>query len=343
MRHPFHIIAALLLMISGCLTTNTANADVLVLKNGDRITGTIKQIWDNEVAIEPDYSDEFDVDLDVVDHIISDRDFDIELADGREASAQFGGTSDTGEQLISIGDESIAIELAEIFDLDEPAKDFEWESHIDFSATVNSGNTDSTNAQLRADSLIETPDHRHLVELSKFHEETDSITTKAQDLFKYNYNWIFNDPWFFAASVSHERDPIIELASRNILTGGIGLDVWNTPRRRLSIQLGVGAQSEDFESVQTNSSVVTWTLRYRQDVLNDDLELFHDHSITHNIDGRVNTSYKTSTGLRYEITDLLYANLSVNFDYESDPVVSDPLDLPENEDLALLIGIGAEF
>jgi len=343
MRHPFCFIAALLLMISGCLTAGTASADVLVLKNGDQITGTIKQIWDDEVSIEPDYADEFDVDLAVVEHIISDRDFDLELADGREVSARFGGTSDTGEQLISIGDESIAIELAEIFDLDEPAKDFDWESHVDFSATVNSGNTDSTNAQLRADSLIEIPNHRHLVELSKFHEETDNITTKAQDLFKYNYNWILNDPWFFAASVSHERDPIIELASRNILTAGIGRDIWNTPRRRLSVQLGAGAQSEDFEAIKTNGTVVTWTLRYRQDFLGDDLELFHDHSITHNVDGRTNTSYKTSTGLRYEITDLLYANLSVNYDYESEPVASDPLDLPGNEDLALLIGIGAEF
>jgi hypothetical protein len=36
-----------------------ANADVLVLKNGDRITGEISRIWDSEVTIEPEYSDEF--------------------------------------------------------------------------------------------------------------------------------------------------------------------------------------------------------------------------------------------------------------------------------------------
>jgi len=37
--------------------------DVLVMKNGDRITGEITQIWDAEVTIEPEYSDEFKVDV----------------------------------------------------------------------------------------------------------------------------------------------------------------------------------------------------------------------------------------------------------------------------------------
>jgi hypothetical protein len=84
--------------------------------------------------------------------------------------------------------------------------------------------------------------------------------------------------------------------------------------------------------------VAVWSLRYRQDVFNGDLEIFHDHTITENLAGRDNTSYKTSTGLRYEITDLLYANLTLNYDYETEPV-----DAAKNEDMALLVGVGAEF
>ena len=53
-----------------------AQADVIHLKNGDRITGTIKRIWDDEITIEPEYSDEFNVDLPLVDRIESDRDFE---------------------------------------------------------------------------------------------------------------------------------------------------------------------------------------------------------------------------------------------------------------------------
>ena len=326
------------LSIVGVLYFDPAVADVLVLKNGDRITGTIKQIWDDELAIEPEYSDEFKIDLEVVDYIESDRDFELEFADGRNVVASFSGPDDKKQQLIAVGEVEESISLADVMELDEPAKDFDWESHIDFSATLKSGNTDSMNTQLRADSKIEIPNHRHLVEYSASREELDSVTTQDRSLVKYNYNWLFKDPWFFAANASYERDPIIELDSRAIVSAGLGRDIFNTPRHLLSIQLGVGAQSEKLAGIREENSVAVWSLRYRQDILGGDLELFHDHSIVENLEGRDNTSYKTSTGLRYEITDLLYANVTLNYDYETDPV-----DLAKNEDIALLVGVGAEF
>lgn len=332
------LINSLLLAATSILAVHSATADVLVLKNGDRITGTIKQIWDDEVAIEPEYSDEFTVDLEVVEYIESERDFELEFNDGREVLAKFPGAGDGEQQLMVFDGQQESIALADLLELDEPAKAFDWESHIDFSATLNSGNTDSMTTQLRADSEIEIPDHRHYMQFTSSREELDSVTTKDRNLLSYNYNWIFNDPWFFAAKASYERDPIVELDSRVIVSAGLGRDIFNTPRRLLSVQLGLGAQSEKIGGVQDENSVVVWSLRYRQDVLSDDLEIFHNHSIVENLEGRDNTSFKTSTGLRYAITDLLYANVTLNYDYETDPV-----DLATNEDIAFLVGLGAEF
>jgi len=338
MRETTKHIGNILLAAVGLVAAHSAAGDVLVLKNGDRITGTIKQIWDDEVAIEPEYADEFTVDLEVVEYIESERDFELEFYDGRKVLAKFPGAGDGEQQLMAIDDQQESIALADILELDEPAKDFDWESHIDFSATLNSGNTDSKTTQLRADSEIEIPNHRHYMQFTSSREELDSVTTQDRNLLSYNYNWIFNDPWFFAAKASYERDPIIELDSRVIVSGGLGRDIFNTPRRFLSMQLGLGAQSEKIGGVQDENSVVVWSLRYRQDVLSDDLEIFHNHSIVENLEGRDNTSFKTSTGLRYAITDLLYANVTLNYDYETDPV-----DLATNEDIAFLVGLGAEF
>ena len=75
-----------------------------------------------------------------------------------------------------------------------------------------------------------------------------------------------------------------------------------------------------------------------QRLLGDSMVSIPTNSITTNISGRTNTSYKTTTGLRFEVTDLLYANMSVDFDYETRPV-----DSAEKEDVALLLGIGLEF
>ena len=310
----------------------------MILKNGDRITGDIKRIWDDEISIEPKYSDEFKVDVSAVDHIVSDREFDIELEDGTRATATLTGVDSDGNQIVDVQGQPMSVPLESFLELDEPEKDFDWESNIDISAALNSGNTESSNSKVRADTTITFPDHRHRAEITFNREETASVATQEKDLFQYDYNWLFRDPMFFSAIFSYESDPIIELDNRIVVSAGIGRDIWNTPRRAFSVQLGLGGKTEEIASVKTESAVATWVLRYRQDFFKDDLELYHNHSITPNISGRTNTSYKTTTGLRYEITDLLYANFSVDYDYETHPA-----DMIKNEDVSVLFGLGAEF
>lgn len=330
----------------GMTLVGIAQADVLVLKNGDRITGEIKRIWDNEITIEPEYADEFEVDLPVVAFIESDRDFEIDLYDGTRLVAKFGGTADNGDQIITTDLDSMELPLASILELDEPEDYFDWESHVDFASNFNKGNTDSTTTRLFADGLFKHGDHRHRGEVTFEKEELAGQKTKDRDLFLYDYNWLFNDPWFFTAQLTFEQDPIIQLDSRIIASAGIGHDIWDTPRRSLSTKLSVGYQNEELVIDQggqlvkqsTDSSVGIWSLRFRHDFVGDDLQVFHNLSITTNISGRTNTSYDTSTGITYEITDLLYATASLDYDYETEPV-----DAVKNEDIALVFGLGLEF
>ncbi len=109
---------------------------------------------------------------------------------------------------------------------------------MDFSAALNSGNTDSSNTRLRADTTVKFPGHRHIGEVTFLKEDLAGVTTQDKDLFTYDYNWLFHDPWFLGTKLSFERDRIIELDQRVILSAGIGRDIWNTPRKALSVQLG---------------------------------------------------------------------------------------------------------
>lgn len=334
MFYPIRKLSLLALLFAA----DFAMGDVLYMKNGDQITGDIKRVWDGEVTIEPTYTDEFAVDLSEVDYIESDREFDIELSDGREMSGQFPGKDESGNQVIQTASESASAPLANFFEVEEPQDDFEWESNIEFSAALNRGNTESENFKMKADTSIRIRDHRQIGEVTFFREELAGLSTQEKDLYKYGYNWLFRDPWFFSANVSYERDPIIELHSRIIASAGVGIDIWNTPRRVLSVQLGYGGQQEDIGLDKSGSSVLTWSLRYQQEVLNDDLEIYHNQTVTENMTGRDNTSVKTTTGLRYEFNDTMFSTLSIDYDYESDPV-----DLADNEDIAILVGIGLEF
>ena len=322
-----------------CLSSSAiASADVLVLKNGDRITGDVKRIWDAEVTIEPEYSDEFQVDLDAISHIESTREFEVEFSDGRSIDAQLGGENAAGEQVFTSQSGSVAAPLADMLELNEPEAAFEWDTNVEVSASVNRGNTDSTTGKVRAYSTVRINDHRHIGDIEYFREKLGDDFIKQRDLFKYSYNYLFTDNWFFTADASVERDPIIKLDNRTIFSTGVGLDIWDTPRRSLSIKLGAGFQSEDLDSVETDGSVANWDLDYRQDFFSEDVGVFHRQSIVANLSGRENTSYKTTTGFGYEISDLLSATVSLDYNYETNPA-----DGVENADMAFLLGLAAEF
>jgi putative salt-induced outer membrane protein YdiY len=326
------------LAMSCLLFGATANADVLVLKNGDRITGDVKRIWDAEVTIEPEYSDEFQVDLDAISHIESTRDFEVEFNDGRKLDAQLGGENATGEQVFTSVSGSVTAPLADMLEMNEPEAAFEWDTNIEVSASVNKGNTDSSAGKVRAYSTVKMNDHRHNGDIEYFRERLAGVSTKERDLFKYSYNYLFTDNWFFTADASTESDPIILLENRMIVSAGVGLDIWDTPRRSLSIKLGAGLQSEDLDSAETEGSVANWGLDYRQDFFGDDVGIFHRQSIVANLSGRENTSYKTTTGFGYELTDLFSATVSLDYNYETNPAEG-----AENADMAFLLGLAAEF
>jgi putative salt-induced outer membrane protein YdiY len=232
----------------------------------------------------------------------------------------------------------VAAPLADMLELNEPEASFEWDTNIEVSASVNRGNTDSTTAKVRAYSTVKLSDHRHIGDIEYFREKLGIDLNKKRDLFKYSYNYLFTDDWFFTADASVERDPIIKLENRTIFSAGVGLDIWDTPRRTLSIKLGAGFQSEDLDSVETEGSVANWGLSYRQDFFSDDVDVFHRQSIVANLSGRENTSYRTTTGFGYELTDLFSATVSLDYNYETNPAEG-----AENADMAFLLGLAAEF
>ncbi len=315
-------------------------ADVVVMQNGDRITGEVNRIWGNDLSIEPEYSDEFTVDLDKVAYVESEREFDLTLDDGREVTARLPGASADGRQTVIYEGETrqVAItELEQVVEADDGG--FDWESHIDWNSTITQGNTDSTIARVAADALIEVGDHRNITTLLFADEELGGVKTKDQKFVTYAYNWLFSDRWFLGAGGSYESDPIKQLDDRTIVGVGIGRDIWDFHDRSMSFELGAGALDESVAGTKESNSIAYWKFRFSYEFSGTDLEVFHNHQVNSYLSGRDNLFAKSSTGLRYDIgDDLFYLTMSLNVDYESDPPPG-----AQTEDTTWVVGAGFEF
>jgi putative salt-induced outer membrane protein YdiY len=328
-----------LAVVSIALASGQALADVVVMQNGDRITGEVNKIWGNDLSVEPDYADEFVLELDKVAYIESDRDFDLTLEDGREVTARLGGAGASGTQIVTYDGETRQVPLVQLDQIVETdSGELDWESHIDWNSTVTTGNTDSTVARVSADSTIEIGDHRHIATLLIADEETLDIKTKDQTFVTYNYNWLFSDKWFLGAGASYETDPIKLLDDRTILSTGIGRDIWNFNDRTMNFELGLGTLDETLAGVSESATIAYWKFRFSYDFAGTDLTAYHNHQLSSYLSGRDNAFAKSSTGVRYEIGDLFYLTMSLNVDYEREPPPG-----VDTEDATWVIGAGFEF
>jgi putative salt-induced outer membrane protein YdiY len=316
-----------------------ASADVVIMKNGDRITGDVNKIWGNDLRVEPDYTDEYVIELDKVASVQSEREFDMTLDDGREVVARLEGPGANGTQKLTYDGQTREVPVTDLKQVVEvKSGELDWESHIDWNSTITSGNTDSKIVRLAADSTIEKGDHRHIATLVIADEELTGVKTKDQQFYTYNYNWLFSEKWFLGAGASYERDPIKLLDNRTIIGAGIGRDLWNFHDRTMNFEIGLGSLDEKLAGVSESSTIAYWKFRFSYDFSKIDLEAYHNDQISSYLSGRDNLFAKSSTGVRYEIGDLFYLTMSLNLDYEREPPPG-----VKQKDSTWVIGAGFEF
>jgi putative salt-induced outer membrane protein YdiY len=314
-----------------------AAADVVVLKNGDRITGEIYAIWDGEIEIEPSYADEIFIDIAEVAYFVSDRTFEIELSDHVRFEGRFETDESGAMALISErGRQPIA--PAEVEELDELSDEFDWEVRSDLSFSASEGNSETSDLTWQNYGRIEQGDHRHELNLSINRATREGDTTQDRTRAGYRYSWFMSDRWFLSGGLGYERDPVRELDYRILPGAGVGYQFFDDADRLFEISVSAVGVSEKLGGTTEESGAARWQARYRRQMLDGDLEFFHDQSVFAYVVGRDNTAIETSTGIRWDVWADIYLNMQFDWDYESNPAAG-----AENEDRRYIIGLGVEL
>jgi putative salt-induced outer membrane protein YdiY len=319
------------------LLSLSASADVIYLKNGDRITGEINRVMNEEITIDPEYGGEYEVKFEHILRLESDRTMDVELYDGTRGAFQFDEGGEPGQVTLVSGAMTTNVELSEVKQAVE-FEDFNWASKLDVSSSFSKGNTDSQLINVQGNSRFLRGNLRYVSDLSIVREKQGDDYVKERDKFRVAYNYIWRNNWYAALDATVERDPIAQLDLRTALNPAIGYDIWDEPDKYFSVQFGAGYASEKSDFGDSSGGNIDFRLSLTYDISRLDLEFFHDQHIYHNLKGRENTVFNTRAGVRYEITDDIYINIQADYDYDFGP----PVDTDE-KDLTFLIGAGMEL
>lgn len=201
-----------------------------------------------------------------------------------------------------------------------------WEGRVNFGASLQTGNTeqDTINADATVKAKWPGDDgytkHRATVKAEYNVENEDDVRTEDNRSIEGIYDYFFNKKWFLNSHAKAEQDDISNVDIR--ANGGIGIGYQMFERDDLNLQMTLGPTYlyEEFEDGSDDSSAAgRWTFDYDQKVLEEKLQLFHEHEFLVPFDDSEGFLFDSKSGVRLPIVYGVVGTAEVEFDWDNQP------------------------
>jgi hypothetical protein len=224
--------------------------DVIVLKNGDRISGAVKKLENGDVHIDAGYGQNiFIIDWEEVERIESPQRFAIVTSGGDRLSGSIRTDPEVSRRVLVEGQGSmVPFEHSELVSLTPIDAGFwgRFGTSVDFGMSLTKANetkqfntratvsylTDDWSLEGNADSLFST--------------RQDVPRTKRNE-FRTNFRYFISDRWFSVTFGSFLQSDELQLELRSSIGSGVGRYLIQNNRWLLSINGGGAWTNENFE------------------------------------------------------------------------------------------------
>ncbi len=329
-------------------------ADSVVMKNGDRITGTIKHMAENKLVITaPEYGD-ITVDWSKIDHVQIDRDVPVKLTTGEILHGKIQ-TSEKGMQIVSKTAGTTQAMNAEDIHAIKNVKEYQvkWSASALFGLTSSFGNTEETSInfftiterktflknQLKDKITIKGDYNLTITEVEENGEEDSQVTTRNGELGIRYDNYFKPDllSWFVLARVGFDRFRDLDLEAEE--AAGINYTVFKDSRHWLSVGPGLSQVNRFYKDAEDESFLAMRTeLDYQLQIMKG-LDFYEQASIRNPFEGFTTEFTVTSeTGLKYQLAKYIHSRFVFIVDYDHNPP-----DGIERTDKTLFLQIGVGF
>lgn len=317
-----------------------AQADVVWLKSGDRVSGKVESLDGTTLRVDTEWAGTLLIKRDAVASIDTDEALNLMLYDGERVAARFEVDREEDEQQILAEDEDPrAVTLRAVRyasangGVDHPGD--RWQSRVSYGLNISSGNTDTQSHVLRASSTLRQGPWRHQGNMDMDLTKDAGTTTREQYRLGYQLDWFFREDWFAFGSSEYFQDKRRDVDYRVTLGGGLGHQFWDTTLGALSLEGGISEVIEKVGGETENNPALRFGVDYNRFYMGQQLELFHGSELLLLAAKDRGEILKTTTGVRYALNSYLNTNLRVDFDHETKPAPG-----RKNTDLVYVIGVG---
>ena len=342
-KYSCNALAATLLCVLLSLTAHAQKTDVVILVNGNSVTGEIKVLEFGALRYSTDSMGTVSIDWEDIVGVTSNQGLQIELTDGtRYFGALLPSESDYNIRVRTANEEFVfaAQQIVRITPIETSEKFLE---RLDGSFTFglqSQKSSEVTTSNLAADISYRT--RQYLVGLRLNSSVTNQSTepTQAVQSVNLNYQRFRPNRWFTDWFTGWEKNDAVGTAGRVSVGGAIGRYLTQTNKSQCSLTVGTQAAETSFvgDEETTLEAEGRIEIRYLRRSLTPESSLRFTSTINPVLKDVSQYRAQTDLALRRELFEDLFLELSVGHTYTSDV----PIDAA-NADYTVNTSIGYSF
>jgi hypothetical protein len=335
-----------------CTLTFTLSADQLVLKNGDRVTGSIVKKDDKSITIKSDLFGVISAPWDQVESITADKPVTVVLKEGGSVQGTVATSGGKLEVATPSGNvEAAPVDVQAMRNADEQ-KNYErllhpgllqlWTatSTLGFAGTAGNAKTTTFTTGFNAARITRTDKIAlsfSTIEASALvNGQSDETAAAVRGGIAYDHN-VNGSRLFLSGFNNYEYDRFQNLDLRAVFGGGFGFHVAKTPRLRLDVLGGADFNHESFFTMTRKSGEFFWG-NDSNIVISRMVSVVQSYRMFNNLSNTGEYRVNGDLGISTKLTKWLNWNTTASDRYLSNPVAG-----RKRNDFLYTTGLGVTF
>ena len=310
-----------LLGLSVALACTSSLADTVWLKNGDRLSGTIRFFDGKKLLLQTDYGGSIALDWKKVATLESEQNLLIKHSQAAGEQTKSLQAGEAGTVVLNNGSEPKTVELASIDQIMKPkplVTDFTWKGNIDLGLDYKRGERDSDDYDVGAKVQARHGAWRHEGSAEYNRELKNDVVSTDNWSAEYALDRFLGEKLFWQGRFEYKADRIEEIERQRTLGTGPGYQFWDDELGAFSMTSLVNRTDYRYSDGGTDrfyALSLKWA--YNRYLVGKSVEMFTNGELGRPLNGAADYSLDYELGLRYKVTDWASLNIKAERDIVS--------------------------
>ena len=233
---------------------DAAKTDVVVLRNGDRITGEVKGLAHGKLDYSTDDVGRLSIEWDKVARVTSPNQFQLELGSGVRYFGRLGASNRDGFVAVyGVGADTLPAES--VVEISPISAGFllRLKSYLDMGFSLAKANQ-ATTFSLSGDADYRGPQFGSQLKFDSYAQGQESVPTTTRNSLRQSFSWYLPRRWSAIGIVQVEQNDELDLDHRFTGGGGMNLSIGHTNQMEFAAGAGLVGTQEQFSSASGSTS-----------------------------------------------------------------------------------------